>query len=84
MSTPDETMLTATCGVCDDALNRVAAPRAAGRIGPSSALFVCTTCGTRQAHPRRRHGDYFGVVMQVRAMPRRARAPRMAVQYGPP
>lgn len=79
MSTP-ETMLTATCGVCDDALNRVTPACAAGGRGLSSALFVCTTCGTRQSHPRRRSGDYFGVVMQVRPMSRRACASRLAAR----
>jgi hypothetical protein len=78
MSTPDETMLTATCGVCDDALTHVPTPCAAGTRGPAAALFVCATCGTRQTHPRRHHGDYFGVVMRVRPRHRRARPFRMA------
>ncbi|NVO17547.1 MAG: hypothetical protein HXX10_26260 [Rhodoplanes sp.] len=80
MSTPDETMPTATCGVCDDVLIHVPTPCAVDPRGPAAALFVCAACGTRQTHPRRRHGDYFGVVMRVRPTRRRAHALRMAAR----
>lgn len=71
MATPDDTV-PVLCGICDDTLVPVATPcavqrpRSAERLR-SAAVLVCRTCGTRQAPPAARGGDYFDVVMRVRA-----------------
>lgn len=63
--TPDGTV-PLLCFVCDDTLAPVATPCAAVGLR-GAALLVCRTCGTRQAHPGARGGDYFDVVMRIRA-----------------
>ncbi|WP_201159830.1 hypothetical protein [Rhodoplanes elegans] len=77
MSTPDDTV-PVLCGICDDTLVPVATPCAVVQRPRSAAVLVCRTCGTRQTRPAARGGDYFDIVMRVRAhRPAARRRPAM-------